>query len=89
MAFTADTGYPIRESVGSMTMLIYSATDVTDASTVSLPGFSAKAYWGCLTENGGASEEGVNIYHSPSTTGSTLTIWLSTTSSMMLYVMGE
>ena len=89
MAFTADTGYPIRESVGSLTMLIYSAAGVTDTSTLSLTGFDAVAWWASCKGNPGAGEEGANLYHTASATGSTITVYLSTTSDMMLYVLGR
>jgi len=74
-----------RESVGSLTLYIFTLTSVADTDTfASGLGGNVAGYWAnAITNEGTAGDEGVNVANS----SGTFTFYLKTTGTVHLYVL--
>ena len=85
-AITVATGYPLRESAGSLTLFIVKGTSVADGDTyASGLGVNLVGYWASGEANETAGEEGINLANS----SGTLTIGLKTTGTVTLYLLAR
>jgi len=74
-----------RESLGSLTLLIFTLTTVADTETfASGLGSNVIGYWAnAITNESTAGDEGVNVANS----SGTFTFYLKTTGTVILYVL--
>lgn len=81
------TGYPIRESSGSLTMHIVNSASVADGDTyASGLGTNVVGFWANgATDEGTAGDEGINVANS----SGTFTFYLKTTGAVTLYILSR
>ena len=81
-----DTNYPLRESVGSLTLYIAKFTALADGDTWATGlGSNIVGYWANSETNETAGSEGVNITNS----SGTLTFGLATTGIVEVFVLAR
>ena len=86
-AITVASNYPIRTSVGDLTMHIVRSTSVADGDTyASGLGSAVVAYWANgETDEGTAGDEGINVANS----SGTFTFYLKTTGAVNLFILSR
>ena len=83
---TPDTNYPLRESVGSLTLFIAKFAAMTDGGTWDTGlGSNIVGYWANSETNETAGEEGVNVSNS----AGTLTFGVKQTSIITAYALAR
>lgn len=85
-AITVATNYPIRESLGSLTLYIVRSSSVADGDTyASGLGSNVVGYWANGEASETAGDEGINMTES----SGTFTFNLKTTGAVNLYILAK
>ena len=84
-AITVATNYPIRESLGSLTLHIVRSTSVADGDTYASGLPNVVGYWANGEASETAGDEGINMTESLGT----FTFNLKTTGAVNLYVLSR
>lgn len=85
-AATVTSGYPLRESVGSLTLFIWKLSACADTNTLATGlGVNLIGAWANSEGDETAGEEGVNVVNS----SGTLTFGLKTTSIVWVYALAR